>query len=121
MLAALGADAVLFLHFLFIVFVVAGGLLVLYWPRIVVLHLPAVAWGVLVEWTGRLCPLTPLEQSLRRAADQEGYEGGFIEHYLWPLIYPEGLTRELQWLLGLLVIVINTMVYGAILMRRHRR
>lgn len=121
MLAALGADAVLLLHFLFIVFVVAGGLLALYRPWIVALHLPAVLWGVLVEWTGWLCPLTPLEQSLRRAAGQGGYEGGFIEHYLWPLIYPAGLTRELQWLLGLLVIVINAMIYGAILVRRHRR
>ncbi|MDX9741633.1 MAG: DUF2784 domain-containing protein [Gammaproteobacteria bacterium] len=120
MLAARGADAVLLVHFLFIAFVVAGGFLVLHWPRMAVLHLPAAAWGVLVEWMGWPCPLTPLEQMLRRAAGQEGFQGGFIEHYLWPLIYPEGLTRELQLVFGLLVLLINVTIYGAILARRRR-
>jgi hypothetical protein len=121
MLAARGADAVLVVHLLFIVFVVAGGLLVLYRPRVAFLHLPAAVWGVLVEWMGWRCPLTPLEQSLRRAAGEEGYEGSFIEHYLWPLIYPEGLTREAQLIFGLLVLLINVTVYGVILARRSRR
>jgi hypothetical protein len=117
MLAARGADAVLIVHLLFIVFVLAGGFLVLCWPRVALLHLPAAIWGVLVEWMGWRCPLTPLEQSLRMAAGQEGYEGGFIEHYLWPLIYPEGLTRELQLIFGLLVLLINVTIYGVVLAR----
>ena len=94
------ADAVLVVHGLFIVFVVLGGLLVLRWPKLAWLHLPAVVWGVWIEWSGGICPLTPLEQRLRIAAGEAGYAGGFIEHYLTAAIYPEGLTCELQVALG---------------------
>ena len=107
-------------HFAFILFVVFGGALVLRWPRLARLHLPAVAWGALVELAGWVCPLTPLENFLRRAAGQEGYAGDFVERYLIALIYPEGLTRGAQMLLALLVVVVNVSVYG-VLLRRMRR
>jgi Protein of Unknown function (DUF2784) len=109
---ALLADAVLLLHGLFIVWVLAGGLAVLRRPALAWLHLPAVAWGVWVSWSGSYCPLTPLEQSLRRAAGQAGYEGGFVEHYLGRLIYPEGLTPGLQFAFGALVLAINLAAYA---------
>lgn len=114
------ADGLLVLHGLFIVFVVAGGALVWRWPRLAWLHLPAVAWAAWVEWTGRICPLTPLENQFRRAAGQSGYEGGFIEHYLLGLIYPEGLTRGAQVGLGVAVALLNLTVY-ALLIRSRRR
>jgi hypothetical protein len=112
MLAALAADGVVVLHFAFILFVVAGGLLVLRWPRLAWLHLPVVAWGAGIEFVGWICPLTPLENRLRRAAGEAGYAQGFIEHYLLPLIYPAGLTREIQIALGLFVLGVNALVYG---------
>ena len=113
------ADAVLLLHGLFIVFAVAGGALVWRWPRLAWLHLPAVAWAVWVEWAGWICPLTPLENDLRRAAGQAGFGGGFIEHYLLSLIYPEGLTRDVQIGLGALVALINFLAYGRLLRARR--
>jgi hypothetical protein len=112
MLAALAADGVVVLHFAFILFVVAGGLLVLRWPRLAWLHLPVVAWGAGVEFVGWICPLTPLENRLRRAAGEAGYAQGFIEHYLLPLIYPAGLAREIQIALGLFVLGVNALGYG---------
>jgi hypothetical protein len=114
------ADTVLLLHGLFIVFAVAGGLLVWRWPRLAWLHLPAVAWAVWVEWAGWICPSTPLENAFRRAAGQAGYGGGFIEHYLLGLIYPEGLTRGAQIALGTLVVLLNLVVYGRLLRARRR-
>lgn len=105
------ADAVLVLHLAFILFAVLGGLLVLRHPRLAWLHLPAVAWGVMIEFAGWICPLTPLENRLRIQGGEEGFGGGFINHYLVPLIYPDGLTRELQWLLGGLVLAINAAIY----------
>jgi len=105
------ADAVLVLHLAFILFVVFGGLLVLRYPRLAWLHLPAAAWGVLIEFAGWICPLTPLEKHLRIQGGEAGYAGGFINHYLLPLIYPDGLTRELQWLAGALLIAINAAIY----------
>ncbi|QBY54646.1 MULTISPECIES: DUF2784 domain-containing protein [Cupriavidus] len=113
------ADLVVIVHGLFIVFVVAGGLLVLRWPRLAWVHLPAAAWGVLIEWSGWICPLTPLENALRRAAGEAGYSGGFIERYLLPLIYPPGLTPAVQLWLGLVVLVVNVAVY-AVWWRRRR-
>ena len=114
------ADAVLLLHGLFIVFVVAGGALVWRWPLAALLHLPAVAWAAWISWAGGVCPLTPLENSLRRAAGQAGYEGGFVAHYLPVLIYPEALTRELEIGVGIFVTLLNVGVY-ALLLRRRRR
>ena len=105
------ADAVLVLHLAFILFVMLGGLLVLRRPWLAWLHLPAAVWGALIEFAGWICPLTPLEQQLRTLAGEQAYSGGFINHYLMPLIYTDGLTREIQWLLGTLVLAVNAAVY----------
>jgi len=105
------ADAVLVLHLAFILFVMLGGLLVLRLPWLAWLHLPAAIWGALIEFAGWICPLTPLEKQLRLLAGEEAYRGGFINHYVIPLIYPDGLTREMQWLLGVLVLAVNAAVY----------
>jgi Protein of Unknown function (DUF2784) len=113
------ADLVVGLHAAFVVFVVVGGLLALRWPRAALLHLPAAVWGALIEFRGLICPLTPLEKSLRAAAGQAGYEGGFIDHYLLPVLYPSGLTRGVQLVLGSAVVAINLAVYGCLLLRRR--
>ena len=120
MTARLLADALVAAHLAFIVFVVAGGLLVLRRRGWAVLHLPAVAWGAFAEISGTLCPLTPLENSLRRSAGDAGYAGGFIEHYVIPLIYPEALTARTQVVLGLTVLAVNVVVY-ALAWRRWRQ
>jgi hypothetical protein len=112
------ADLVVLLHLLFILFVALGGLLALRWRWMPWLHVPAAAWGGFVELTGRICPLTPLENRLRRAAGTAGYEGDFIEHYLLPLIYPAGLTREIQLALAALVVVVNALIYAMVWRRR---
>lgn len=121
MLHALLADAVLVLHGLFILWVLCGGIAVIARPWWAWLHLPAVAWAVWISWSGSICPLTPLEQGLRRAAGQAGYEGGFIEHYLTAAIYPQGLTPSLQMLFGAVVLAINLALYGVALARAARR
>ena len=121
MLFGLLADAVLLLHLAFMVFVLFGALLVWRWPRVAWLHLPAVAWGVLLEFFGWLCPLTPLEVTLRRAAGAAGYPGGFVEHYLAPLIYPAGLTPAIQAWIGAGVLVLNVALYGHLLWRASRK
>ena len=112
------ADAVVVLHFLFVAFVVVGGLLVLRWPRLAWVHVPAAVWGMLLSFFGWLCPLTPLEKHLRRLAGQGGYEGGFGERYLFAALYPEGLTRTHQVVLGLLVLAVNAFVYWRLWRRR---
>ncbi|WP_405243477.1 DUF2784 domain-containing protein [Lentisalinibacter salinarum] len=119
MAANLAADAVLLLHAAFIVFVVAGGLIALRWPLAAAVHLPCAVWGAAIEFTGGVCPLTPLEQRLRAAAGEAGYSGGFIEHYVVPLIYPAGLTPTVQLVLGSAVILVNLAVYGFVLRRRR--
>lgn len=113
--------AVVLVHLLFIVFVLLGGLLVVRWHGLVWLHLPAVAWGVVVEVLHLQCPLTPLENSLRRAAGEAGYSGGFIEHYLLAIIYPAGLTPQIQLWLGAVVMLVNALVYGVVICRSLRR
>jgi hypothetical protein len=115
------ADFVVGVHTLFVVFVVAGGLLALRWPRVAALHLPAAVWGTLIELQGWICPLTPLENSLREAAGGAGYQGGFIEHYLLPVLYPAALTRGVQLGLGVSVIAVNVLVYALVLRRIRRR
>jgi hypothetical protein len=125
MLGAMGyrlaADAVLVVHALFVAFVVLGALAVLRWPRLAWLHLPAAAWGALIEFAGWICPLTPLENRLRRLGGEAGYEGGFVETYLLAALYPEGLSRPVQVALGVLVLAVNAAVYGVLLARRRRR
>jgi hypothetical protein len=115
------ADLILALHLVFVLFVVLGGLLVLRWPRIAWLHIPAAIWGVLIEYTGWICPLTPLENSLRTRGGEAGYNGGFIEHYIQPLLYPAGLTRSTQVVLGSVVLVLNLTAYGIALSRWRRQ
>lgn len=114
------ADAVLVIHLLFILLVLFGALLTLWKRRLAWLHLPLLAWGVGIELLGGICPLTPLEQRLRQAAAQEGYAGGFLEHYLLPLVYPEQLTRSGQIGLGLAALALNLALY-LWLWRRIRR
>jgi hypothetical protein len=104
---------------MFVLFVVLGGLLVLRWPRLAYVHLPAAAWGVLIEFTSSVCPLTPLEQSLRLKAGEQGYSGSFIEHYVLPLLYPSALTRTIQVALGIIVIAVNLGIYGYLLRSRR--
>lgn len=105
------ANLVLALHLGFVLFVAAGGLLLLRWPRLAYVHLPAAVWGALIEFTGGVCPLTPLEQSLRQKGGEAGYAGGFIEHYLTAAIYPTGLTRDIQVVLGVTVVLVNATFY----------
>lgn len=114
------ADALVVIHGAFTVFVVLGSLLTLWRHWVVWLHLPACLWGGLVELFGWVCPLTPWEQSLRVKAGEGGYSGGFIDHYLVPVIYPEGLTRGAQVMIGVLVVLLNAASYGILLPRLRR-
>ena len=114
------ADAVVLMHLGFILFVMFGGLLVLRSRRVAYLHIPAAAWGAYVELAGRICPLTPLELSLRAKAGEAGYGTSFIDHYLVPIVYPHALTPTMQRAAGALVIVVNAVVYGSCLLRRKR-
>jgi len=109
------ADAVIVFHFLFIVFAVGGGLLVIRWPKAAWVHLPAALWGAAVELSGWICPLTPLENHLRLLGGGAAYRGDFIERYLLPLVYPPGLTASMQYLLGGLVIAVNLIVYTLVI------
>jgi hypothetical protein len=112
MVYRLGADLIVILHFTFIAFVMLGGLLFVKRPRLAWLHLPAVVWGAWVEFSGWICPLTPLENWLRTQAGAAPYPGDFIARYLTAILYPEALTRELQVALGLLVLAVNLAIYG---------
>ena len=118
---ALAADAVVLLHAAFVAFVVAGAALLWRWPRVVWLHLPAALWGAWIEVAGAICPLTPLENGLRARAGEAGYRGGFVEHYVVPVLYPEALTRELQWALAAGVVAVNALLYGGWIASRRRR
>jgi len=113
------ADAILVTHLAFVLFAVFGALLILRWPRLAWLHVPAVVWAAFVEFNGTICPLTPLEVILRRQAGEAGYAGGFIDHYFMPLLYPEGLTRDMQTILGAIVVAINAAIYIVAFMRRR--
>jgi len=111
------ADIVLLFHLAFVLFVVLGGFFALRWVRLIWLHLPAVAWGAYVEFSGRICPLTPLENSMRERGGGIGYSGGCIDHYITALLYPDGLTRAIQFGIGALVIFLNVVAYGLLLRR----
>lgn len=117
MLYSLLADIIVIIHLAFIIFVVLGGILVLKWKRIIWLHIPAAIWGALIEFMGWICPLTPLENRFRMMAGDSGYTGDFIARYILPLIYPGALTRGIQILLGVFVIVINIAIYAYIIWR----
>jgi hypothetical protein len=114
------ADAVVLLHLGFVGFVVLGGLLAVRWPHAAWAHLPAAVWGVWIEFAGWICPLTPLENWLRRQGGGAEYSAGFVEHYLIPVLYPAALTRELQWALGGLVIAVNVAIYAVALGRTRK-
>ena len=114
------ADAVLVVHLAFVLFVVLGGLLVLRWPRLAWIHVPVALYGAAIEFIGFICPLTPLENSLRRLGGEAGYEGGFIEHYITAALYPSGLTREVQIAAGIALLVFNAAIYGILIRRRAR-
>jgi uncharacterized protein DUF2784 len=113
------ADAIVVVHALFVAFAVAGGLLVVWKPIVAVVHLPAALWAAWVELSGSLCPLTPLENAWRRAAGETGYSGGFVDHYIMPVLYPAGLTPRIQLGLGVVVLAINAVFYS-IAWRRMR-
>jgi len=112
------ADLVLLAHLGFVAFVLLGGLAVLRWPRLAWVHLPAVVWAVLIEYAGWICPLTPLENTLRQAGGEAAYAGGFVEHYVTACLYPSGLTRSVQIALGSIVLVLNAVVYWRFAARR---
>lgn len=114
------ADLVVVLHGFFVLFVLLGGFLVLWKTRMAWAHLPAVIWAACIEFFGWICPLTPLENMLRQKAGVAGYESGFVEHYVIPLLYPAALTRKLQIGLGLLVLGLNLVIYLIILSRRQK-
>jgi hypothetical protein len=105
------ANLVFIVHLAFVVFVLCGGLLVLKWRWVAWLHLPAAIWGAVVEFTGWICPLTPLENWLRAQGGETSYRSDFIAQYLLPVLYPGDLTRDLQLLLGTVVVLLNAAVY----------
>ena len=115
------ADLLFAVHLAFTVFVIFGGFLAWRFPVAAAAHLPALAWGCWIESSGRICPLTPLENEWRQRAGELGYRGGFIEHYLLPLLYPPGLTRNAQWVLLAALVVINVIAYSGVLLARARR
>jgi Protein of Unknown function (DUF2784). len=119
MLFRLAADAVLLAHLAFILFALLGAAIAAWWRWILVIHLPAAVWGFFVELTGRICPLTYLENYLRIKAGQSGYTESFVEHYLLAIIYPAGLTREIQFALAGVVIVVNIAIYGWLFVRKR--
>ncbi|UCG86723.1 MAG: DUF2784 domain-containing protein [Gemmatimonadota bacterium] len=121
MLSRLAADALVVVHLTFIVFVVLGGFLVWRWPRLIWIHPPAAIWGGLIEFFHWTCPLTPLENRLRRIAGDAGFEGSFIEHYLVPVVYPPGLNRALQIALGVTVVLVNAAAYTLYFRRKRLR
>lgn len=112
MLYRLAADLVVLLHLSFVLFVLLGGLFVLKWPRVMWLHLPAAAWGAFIEFSGWICPLTPLENWLRQQGGKAGYPGDFLSQYLADILYPEALTPQIQIILGAIVVAVNLGIYG---------
>jgi hypothetical protein len=115
------AALIVFLHLAFVVFATVGGVLALRWPRIVWVHLPAAMWAAYVEFGGRICPLTPLEGALRRRGGLEPYSGDFVANYIFPVLYPEGLTRDAQLVIGGVVVLLNLAAYGFVISRWRKR
>ena len=121
MLLRIAADLIVLVHFAFVIFVVAGGLLALKWPKVAYLHIPAAVWGAWIGFANWICPLTPLENQLRRLTGEAGYAGGFIEHYITRILYPAGLTAGMRVMLGVAVVAANLLVYGVYFARRRSR
>ena len=119
MIYRLLADFVLIVHAAFVAFVLLGALLLLRWPRVAWVHVPVVLWAAGIEFLGGICPLTPLENHWRRLAGEEGYPGDFVEHYIVSLLYPDGLTRTVQVVLGLFALAVNVAIYTVVLIRRR--
>ena len=115
------ADAVVLVHLAFVLFVIAGSFLAWRYRPVLLAHGPALIWGIWIELSGRICPLTPLENRLRERAGESGYTGGFVEHYVVPLIYPPALTHEVQWVLAGLLIAANVVAYGLLIRRAMKR
>lgn len=113
----IAADILVLLHLAFILFVVLGGLLVLRLQKLALLHIPAVLWGAFIEFTGRICPITPIEIRLRALSGGQDYSGSFIDHYIMALIYPPGLSTGHQYMIGALVLIINGALYARLLLR----
>ena len=121
MLLRIAADLIVLVHFAFVTFVVAGGLLALKWPKVAYLHIPAAVWGAWIGFANWICPLTPLENQLRRLTGEAGYAGGFIEHYITRILYPAGLTAGMRVMLGVAVVAVNLLVYWVYFVRRRGR
>jgi Protein of Unknown function (DUF2784) len=121
MLFRLAADGVLLLHLAFILFVVMGGVMAVWWRWVPYIQIPAAVWGFYIELTGGICPLTPLENSFRIQAGQSGYTESFIEHYLLNIIYPAGLTREIQFALAAMVVIVNVAIYAWLFFRQRAK
>ncbi|MDX2452818.1 DUF2784 domain-containing protein [Desulfosarcina sp.] len=121
MIEGLAADIIVIVHLGFIVFVALGGILVIKWHKIAFLHLPCALWGVLIAFGGWICPLTPLEMHFRQLAGIAGYDGGFIDHYVMPLVYPAGLTRGMQIAFGVIILAVNLFVYARVLVNRTKQ
>jgi hypothetical protein len=117
---AVGAGLVVLAHFIFVLFVAAGALLSLKWRRAIWVHLPAVAWAAYIEFSGGICPLTPLENDFRAKAGLNHYSGDFVARYVFPVLYPEGLTRQAQMVIGLVVVAANLGLYTFVYARRRR-
>lgn len=113
------ADLTVLVHGAFVAFVVLGGFLTIRWRRLVWLHVPAAIWGVLIEIGGWICPLTPLENALRRRAGDAGYPGGFVEHYIVHALYPSGLTPAVRWILAAFALGVNVLAYALVGFRRR--
>lgn len=113
------ADALVVIHFAFTAFVIFGGFLSWKWPRLIFVHVPALAWGIWVEVSATVCPLTPLENHLRHLAGESGYSGGFLAHYLPAVLYPPGFTWHIQWALAAVLLSLNAVAYGGFF--RHSR
>ncbi len=119
MIWSLLADSLVILHFAFTAFVIFGGFLAWRWPRVALVHLPALAWGSWVEISHSICPLTPLENHFRHLGGEAGYRGSFLAHYLVRVLYPPGLTWRIQWVLASALIAINVIAYWEVLRRRR--
>jgi len=113
------ADVVVLIHLAFVLFAVLGALLIIRWRKVLWLHLPAAVWAAWIEFSGKICPLTPLENWLRMQGGGSGYAGGYVGHYLMPILYPSGLTPKVQFILGGVVIGVNLIIYGYVFFTRR--